>query len=413
MNEMNNVCIDWLSINIPIILPVSSSKEERKKYAYNFFENFILKKLNIFKEEVDWLPYSGKNYRQEGIIFFGQYMKFGICSLDTKRISYDEYTKWFNDDESFYKDLNKDIDGSTEFYYMSLIFSGQACREFEERFDLSWNVWLDYLINGFHAWATRIDLACDLINYKGFKFSTIVDFAKREWYTSIFKTVSKIYDDGDGQGIYFGQSRGSNCILFYNKMLERIKASYEINEGVESWLRIEQRFFSNAKEIGELLATTPQEEYNLVYKQILYNNLDFKKINANASSLRGENLDRCETIYWWKILFKDIEKLKVKNQHRLESTISTTKKWIEKETGVGVAKLCCMEDNVYSDLINANNLKINGIEQLMKRPKELSKVNNQLLLKGKPIMSNGDLLKKKEELKALNNFLIGGTIDDE
>ena len=121
-------------------------------------------------------------------------------------------------------------------------------------------------------------------------------------------------------------------------MLERIKASYEINEGVESWLRIEQRFFSNAKEIGELLARTPQEEYNLLYKQILYNNLDFKKVNANASSLRGENLVRCETIYWWKKLFKDIEKLKVKNQHRLESTISTTKKWIEKERIANIFK---------------------------------------------------------------------------
>ena len=51
MNEMNNVCIDWLSINIPIILPVSSSKEDRRIYAYNFFKNYVLKKLNILNEE--------------------------------------------------------------------------------------------------------------------------------------------------------------------------------------------------------------------------------------------------------------------------------------------------------------------------------------------------------------------------
>ena len=71
MNEMNNVCIDWLSINIPIILPISSSEEDRKKYAYNFFENFILRKLNMFKEEVEWLPYNVKNY---SIIIYYRYV---------------------------------------------------------------------------------------------------------------------------------------------------------------------------------------------------------------------------------------------------------------------------------------------------------------------------------------------------
>ena len=110
MNEMNNVCIDWLSINIPIILPLRVSVEDKIIYAKKFFENFIMKKLNLLKEEVDWTPYNGKNYRHQGILHFGQYLKFGLCSLDTKRISYDEYKKWFQDDSSFLKDLNKDID---------------------------------------------------------------------------------------------------------------------------------------------------------------------------------------------------------------------------------------------------------------------------------------------------------------
>lgn len=411
MNEMNNVCVDWLSINIPIILSSSSCEQQRLKYANDFFKNYIVKKLNLLKEEIDWTPYNGSSYRHKGIIKFGQYMKFGLCSLDTKRISYEEYKKWFDAEDSFYKDLNKDIDGSTEFYYMSLIFSGQACREFEERFDLTWTEWLDYLINGFHAWATRVDLACDLINYKSFKFSTVVDFAKRQWYTSIFKTVSKIYDDGDGQGIYFGQSKGSNCILFYNKMLERMKANYNISEGVESWLRIEQRFYTNAKEVAELLAKTPFENYNKIYLQILYNNLDFKKVNANESSLRGENLDRCETIFWWKKLFKDIEKLKVKNQHRLESTLTTTRKWIEKEIPVGVAKLCCVEENVVYDFAYTNEIKIKGLEKLMENPKELSKVNNQRLLMGKPILTKIDIMKLIKDVKVLDSYVTGEVIE--
>ena len=404
MFELNNVCIDWLSINIPIIMPTYSKVEQRIKYAREFFVNYIEKKLNIGDDEINFELQNGSKFRQQGIIYFGQYMKFGVCSLDTKRISLEEFNKWFKRDDSYYNNLEKNSDGCYDFYYMSLIFSGQGCREFEERFELTWSEWLDYLINGFNGWCTRIDLACDLINYQGFKFSTILDFTRRNWFTSSFKKVSKIYDDGEGQGIYFGVSRGSNCILFYNKLLERINANCDFSSSVESWLRIEQRFYTNAKELGELLAKAPMFTYNSIYKGLLYGNLDFKKVSAkNKSSDRGDNLDKCDTIYWWKKFFTDIEKIQVKNQHRLESTISTTKKWLNKETPVGVAKMCCVDDDLTKDFIDSYDLKIEGVKKLMESPKELSKVNNERLLNNKKRLEKNDLeviIEKLEKIKS-------------
>jgi hypothetical protein len=308
-----------------------------------------------------------------------------------------------------------------------LELKGQACREIEER-NASWEYLLGFCYK--NGWSfSRIDIASDLISTDPdeelpFTMETIVfDYLDNQFVSRGFKDSTfmqgKTNSDGTIQGrtITFG-SRNSQLVLqIYDKKAEQ-KAKYQGNTSTSMlyqwathWIRFELRYMKGkANHFVEELLKVGYDELATIHSRSLKNSIEFKYRPGSVpdelweffypdkeqrTSKNNKQRGRWITKPWWDEYLGHVEGLKIRNQHQLETTVATSKKWRERSLSRNITTFALASDtNQFVD--HLVTLLQNGMEKLSDKEKvQIDKYRNELDL---PEISEYDYKSKIEDI---------------
>lgn len=237
-----------------------------------------------------------------------------------------------------------------------LQMKGEACRKFELRGG-SWKDLISVILDNCIINAVddkdpsgRFDVAIDLIN--GHNIITIPKIQhkiKLHDYvtcTRSLKTIEssedlstpqiKTYKNGGWSATFGGVSSKQHCI--YDKLMERVADGRDVH--VESWIRFESRFFRrNAYEALRHVyaALCMEQDPQAVARAIsglVRGVIEFKE--KNNEDLRHKT--RVPIWKPWKWLLSNAEKVVVKNQARLELTLSKLCRHVDVAYGKALRK---------------------------------------------------------------------------
>ncbi|XMB85410.1 replication initiation factor domain-containing protein [Mycoplasmatota bacterium WC44] len=201
-----------------------------------------------------------------------------------------------------------------------LELKGQGCREIE-RLGVSWYDLLMFIYFRQDMKVTRIDLALDLFTDKYFKLDDLyLKFIKGE-YDSCLDYYSGItsgyHKKGTSAGLTFGLGRDKqerDKVTVYNKKTERYQKGYYPMTNV--WYRFEITLRERkAPSLLHELFKRGYEDLPNIYYELLNKYLVF--LNEDKSTV------------WkpWRMFNETIKTLELKNQAKLESTITSKINW--------------------------------------------------------------------------------------
>lgn len=265
-----------------------------------------------------------------------------------------------------------------------LEMSGQACRDFEEH-NGNWRTLLDHLFT-YECNFTRIDIANDLIDYKLFNIGHLLKkIEDSEYITPRFnkKTIMKSdkvnETETPGVTITFGSRQSEAVLQIYDKKAEQ--KSRNIAVSCNTWIRFELRYYKDKAFvfIGEYLKKT-DEELPKLFSSVLADSISFLDPPVeDTTKIWSVVLDKrsWKTCKWWDEHIGNVKKIRIRNQNKLETTISEN--------------LCWLESSVSKMLMRvAASLGPDKFEKFMKKllttklseltKKDLSRVNHYRLL---------------------------------
>lgn len=206
-----------------------------------------------------------------------------------------------------------------------LELKGQACREFEKR----GGNWIDLFdeIVSLKGICKRIDLALD--NFTNtIKLQDLVNYKIRKGiYTSIWKSNPVIQESANGGlSVTFGKY-SDRTLCIYNKSAERKNKGFLV--GDQDWVRYEARFKGDFGDeaFAHAYESLVNDELDITTKKLIKGMLEVKQGNCvkDANHLYLES----NWEQWDKLL--DVEsRIKLKNQAKVEATISKKINWLNR-----------------------------------------------------------------------------------
>lgn len=347
-----NVCIDYFNFNI--------------KLDFNKDKDKITQLINILKLT---------GYEFDEII--------SKSKSTTTRTTYKFSTStsiYFNDSKS-----NDDFLTRVE-------LKGEGCREFERRngswYDLAYYI----LLNG--GWLTRLDLAID--DFSGKITTKELDNKIHNCeYVSKFKVVNPDgtkncidYSD-NGWGYLFGGNYSAIKLRLYDKLIERQSKGISIN--VNSWIRYEIRFMYDMAKSVLVPLIENLNNINVFALGILKQIIEFKK-----PMLTDSNKYRWQSWNKWDNFLENIEKIKVVNQFKYETSLEKSRKWFTRSaTKIMMSNKLSMnkEDYHYYELRN----ELVGLEKIT--PSVLYTLNEERNKNNLPKLNMNDIQKRIIDLK--------------
>lgn len=353
-----NVLIDYLSLNIPI-----DSKTE-------------IHKLNKIKKllKLDFLPFDLNVMRSKSSKF-----------IPKEQHKYTDSTSIFVNDSL-----------SNDRYLTRIELKGEGCREFENRFGNDYqNAYSDLIKyvyeNG--GWATRFDIAIDTFN-DYIKKEEIDKKINNSEYTSVFKKFrfdgTRNTADGsyDGWGYLFGTSNSTVVLRLYDKTAERISKGLEVK--YPYWLRWEVRLMGSRAKAMSLELVENIGQLNLWGRKLLSSVIEFKTKNNDSNKARWNIWNK------WNRLLGRVSKLELKNQAKLESTISTKKKWLNRSASRSDLMVELSEHKIENE-ISKKVYRYIGLSKF--DYVSLNKVNERREQNNLELLKMEDIIKEKEELQ--------------
>lgn len=218
-----------------------------------------------------------------------------------------------------------------------IYLSGRGCRElikyfnFREFWDLVRS--LEYIDdNGvvFREYnISRLDIAIDLFNLEYDLIKKVIRETKKGNLSSKFKSaliVDEIYLNDNiqkGNSVRFGKRSSNVSIIFYNKLLERDFAGYDVHEDIKAWYRCEINYSQEcAYTVFSKMYDDDFSEYNC---QVIYNYLDFKE-----NCKKDTNVTRRNTAKWWLNFINTYQKTRIAPIN-ITSNLMKKRKWIEQQ----------------------------------------------------------------------------------
>lgn len=337
---------------------------------------------------VDWFECTVKGVVDPYIIFCS-YLKIPRSEVqeENKGLYCYNYTYYWRDIKIMTSSSNKD-------FGTHILMSGRGCRDFESLF-CNWLEFFSFLRDNFDFKVTRIDIAIDTFTDKYFTMQKLRDYIKNKQVVSRFKSSTEFIQKSlsssevESETIWFGSRTSNIQIVFYNKKMERINASYEVDKNIEFWYRCELRF-RNEVAMNLIDVILSQGNYIECINNVLYNYLDFKDYNANES-----NRSRWNTSSWWLDFLKSNEKLSLKVNVK-ESSIIRKQRWLKdsvskSEFMVYISDI--IKDENYSiDLFSSNYLYVllrDGYSKITS--KDLQMINEYRLKNGFQLLEMSDL----------------------
>lgn len=309
----NNICQDYMTI--------TWQTNDIDQYERFDCKNQVAKLLNIAPHEIV------RDEKTKG--FYGYMNKWNLgCS------------------EIFYQDQLK-CDPALNIHSKMVEISGGGMRELESRnVDM---VKFAKFIRETGGTITRFDIAYDDFEGKYCDIFKIFDAVKDFDYVSITQSIEFIYQAKNmmytGLGITLGDRTSNQQLQIYDKLLERRNKQSFTVDFVKFWHRYEIRFRHGTADsqffglhsgnqqmdfdgyidiIAIQDADLRQKKIIEYYFSRLFTLLDIKKKS------KDENKSRQPTVNWWKWFIGDHSKIQIRNQHKLESTITTKKDWVKR-----------------------------------------------------------------------------------
>lgn len=241
--------------------------------------------------------------------------------------------------------------------------SGEACREYEQYFDLDFN-WSQFfaLIMNFNHKFSRLDIAID--DFKGyFTINQIYRTAKRGCMTAKRIKKARSYeeffiDNGKTFGRTFYVGKSDWMFRFYDKLPERLNKGIDLTDSLKCWNRYEIQLRNKiATEAAHVLA---YEAYSLgaFAKGFFKAKIDFKVKNVNDS-----NKSRWKSQKWWLKFLDDCEEVEL-TQIAPDPSIPRIANWFDVQVDTSFATFLEAFDN---DPVVVDFYKLKGAEKMERK----------------------------------------------
>lgn len=260
-----------------------------------------------------------------------------------------------------------------------VLFSGSACREYEQCF--SW----DYFFKAcrtMNGKFTRIDIAIDCFK-RYFTVNQLKNKIKKGELVSKFKKTTYIKEmltkDGTqtSSSLKFGSMSSDIYIVIYDKLAERMNAGYTVASGVTFWTRCELRFKHDLScSISDLYLNHSYDLSKFVFN-VLYNYIDFKDTG------KDKNRSRWQTSQFWKTFLGDCEKQEI-SVKAFQSTIQKKKEYAENCLNKLMAMLYVCDNDWIRDIIK------NGFKRLTDH--DLAIINGYMVSNNYKVITKEDIL---------------------
>lgn len=286
-----------------------------------------------------------------------------------------------------------------------VLISGKGCRDIES-LNVDWLELFGFLTDNFDMNITRIDIAIDTFTDKYFTLQKLRDYIKNKQVVSRFKSSTEFIQkslstsDIESETIWFGSRTSNIQIVFYNKLMERTNASYEVDSNIKYWYRCESRF---RNEIAMNLVKTilNNGDYIKIINDVLYNYLDFKDISYTES-----NRSRWITSSWWLDFLETNKKLSLKVNLK-ESSIVSKKRWLN--DSVSKSQFMVYVSDLVKDTYTIDMLSSNYIYSILKegfskiKDKDMKVINEFRINNGLQPLNKEDL---KDIVSNVSSLLI-------
>lgn len=356
----------------------------------------------IYREKnilIDWFECTLKNNVHPEIIFtsFLQIPKEEIDVEDSGLYGYKMTYSWR--DIKIMTSLDNSVLGT------HVLISGKGCRDIES-LNVDWLELFGFLTDNFDMNITRIDIAIDTFTDKYFTLQKLRDYIKNKQVVSKFKSSTEFIQkslstsDIESETVWFGSRTSNIQIVFYNKLMERTNASYEVDPNIKYWYRCESRF---RNEIAMNLVKTilNNGDYIKIINDVLYNYLDFKDISYTES-----NRSRWITSSWWLEFLETNKKLSLKVNLK-ESSIVSKKRWLN--DSVSKSQFMVYVSDLVKDTYTIDMLSSNYIYSILKegfskiKDKDMKVINEFRINNGLQPLNKEDL---KDIVSNLSSLLI-------
>lgn len=356
----------------------------------------------IYREKnilIDWFECTLKNNVHPEIIFtsFLHIPKEEIDVEDSGLYGYKMTYSWR--DIKIMTSLDNSVLGT------HVLISGKGCRDIES-LNVDWLELFGFLTDNFDMNITRIDIAIDTFTDKYFTLQKLRDYIKNKQVVSRFKSSTEFIQkslstsDIESETIWFGSRTSNIQIVFYNKLMERTNASYEVDPNIKYWYRCESRF---RNEIAMNLVKTilNNGDYIKIINDVLYNYLDFKDISYTES-----NRSRWITSFWWLDFLETNKKLSLKVNLK-ESSIVSKKRWLN--DSVSKSQFMVYVSDLVKDTYTIDMLSSNYIYSILKegfskiKDKDMKVINEFRINNGLQPLNKEDL---KDIVSNVSSLLI-------
>jgi len=314
-------------------------------------------------------------------LFVNEHFQFfqKLLNLDTKMFTdggkIQHYQKLITFGENIHFKYKGPKNGSDQVTH-SLEMKGEGCREAEKR-GIDWYAFFAYIYEH-DLNVSTLHIACDVFTTNYFTTDQLLKKTKNEDYISFSRKTSYIESTStnrkSGLSIYFG-ARDSNQINIYDKKNERYYKGYDVD--TNTWIRFEIRLKSKTFHFIRLLVLKGLKTLPQLYFEVLTGMLEFK----TREQTNKNNKERWKIWRPWERFVGDIQKITLKNQAKLESTITTKRDWLKRSAGIALIQhlTTATEEEKQEFLEEIIEEKLERLDN-----KHLTQVNEERKKKGLP-----------------------------
>lgn len=359
-------------------------------YANRGVSNSVSLENPSFNMCIDWVTVS---FNYDSTSFHNIFRYFNLDPFDyietkgTFNIQY-SYMRTYREFIKVYLPENYMHD---QFARCCMELSGQACRLLETLNDGIY-FWCPFfcMIHALNGKCSRCDLAID--DFKG-EYFTIMDLFQKVMkgeYTCLSNTWNVVAkgtrSDEDysetGFTIYLGSNSSERQLCIYNKKAERLTNGYETF--ADYWVRYELRLkkeTANTFLNNYLINVDFWNDFAAKVSELYYGFIEFKD-DVEKEDLH--NRSRCKVWQPWIDFLGATEKLIIKNQAKIESSISVKKTWYQANYSNFMNEIALSDLSGFNSYMDNTLLeKINDFDK-----RRLDRVNNyRLLSKQNPLTS--------------------------
>lgn len=304
-------------------------------------------------------------------------------------------------------------------YSTQILFSGSACREFENFFKASFIELFRFLFNDhkelgyvvdengeilsakrLNGSVKRIDIALDDFTGKEQDIYDLKEYAEKHWWIGSYKSVN-FYDssirngyvESKGFTMTFG-SPGSNQLVIYDKLLER-KYHNDLNVNVDLWYRYEMRFVhERANQIASSYVLFFENgELNNFILGLLNRCIEFKSVrNPEINDFSRQYLRTQPTLESWSKFINYTKKVKLDSLNTEHKTIESKIRWMNESLHTTFAEFYLIhKDDPEKFNFEIRKLINKGMHKLNR--KQLTAINKYLRENKKQEISEEEYMK--------------------